>query len=252
MSSNETNCVETNCTETNSTEINGIKKPLKIAITGVSRGLGKMLSYALVAKGYQVFGCTPSADMASETPDGFVLIEASVTEPDEMKKFAARANAGQAVDIVIANAGVIHERLPAWEIAIKEWARVMDVNLLGVVNTAQAFLPAMLERNEGVFIAISSGWGRSPSWGLGPYCASKFAVEGMVGSLNDDLPVGVRAVALDPGNGINTQMLSVCLPDEHQNYISPKEWAEYASDYIINEIYQGDVAGSATVPHPGL
>ncbi|MDC9580367.1 SDR family NAD(P)-dependent oxidoreductase [Xenorhabdus sp. PR6a] len=242
MSSNGTDRAETNCT----------KKPLKIAITGVSRGLGKMLSYALVARGHQVFGCTPSTDMTSETPDGFVLSEASVTNPGEMKKFADLANEGEPVDIVIANAGVIHERMPAWKIPVKEWARVMDVNALGVVNTALAFLPAMLERNEGVFIAISSGWGRSPAWGLGPYCASKFAVEGIIGSLNGDLPAGIRAVALDPGNGINTHMLSVCLPDKHQNYISPEEWAVYASDYIINEIYQGNVTGSATVSHPGL
>lgn len=232
--------------------MNHTDKPLKIAITGVSRGLGRALSQALAARGHQVYGCALSTDLSATEQGNPALFNASVSHPAEMQRFAEQANRDGAVDIVIANAGVIHERKPAWEIPLQEWARVVDVNVLGVVNTLHAFLPAMLDRQQGLFIAISSGWGRSASWGLGPYCASKFAVEGMIGSLNADLPEGVQAVALDPGNGVNTQMLSVCLPNEHEDYIRPEEWAEHAADYIINHLYQDKVAGSKTVPHPGL
>ncbi|MBD8554770.1 SDR family NAD(P)-dependent oxidoreductase [Rhizobium sp. CFBP 8762] len=83
---------------------------------------------------------------------------------------------------------------------------------MGVIETARCFLPAMIARDSGVFVAMSSGWGRSTSAGLGPYCASKFAVEGLVGVLNDDLPPQVCAIALDPGNRVNTNMLNpACL-----------------------------------------
>ncbi|MDO4236041.1 SDR family oxidoreductase [Pseudomonas sp.] len=229
------------------------RAPLTIAITGVSRGLGKALGHALAARGHQVHGC----QLVVDAPVGAVqgnpaLYCASVTEPQDMQQFAEAVLRDGPVDIVVCNAGVISERKPAWEIDLQDWARVMEVNVLGVVNTLHAFLPSMLDRRQGLFIAISSGWGRSASWGLGPYCASKFAIEGLIGSLNADLPAEVNAVALDPGNGVNTQMLSICLPDEHHQYIAADIWAEHAADYIVDHLYQEKVSGSQTVPHPGL
>ncbi|WP_166220633.1 SDR family oxidoreductase [Pseudomonas atagonensis] len=228
------------------------RKSLRIAITGVSRGLGKALSQALAARGHQIYGCQLAVDAESGAQANPLLFNASVTEPGEMLEFAQAVSRDGAMDIVVCNAGVITARKPAWEIAVEDWQRVMQVNVLGVVNTLHAFMPAMLDRRQGLFIAISSGWGRSASWGLAPYCASKFAVEGLIGSLIADLPDGVGAVALDPGNGVNTEMLSICLPDEHEQYISPAIWAEHAADYIVDQLYRQNISGSCTVPHPGL
>lgn len=228
------------------------RKPLRIVITGVSRGLGKALSHALAARGHQVYGCQLAVDAPARPLDNPALYSASVTEPHDMQQFAHAVGREGAVDIVVCNAGVIAERKPAWEVSIADWASVMEVNVLGVVNTLHAFMPAMLDRRQGLFIAISSGWGRSASWGLAPYCASKFAVEGLIGSLIADLPEGVNAVALDPGNGVNTEMLSKCLPDEHMQYISPQIWAEHAADYIVDHLYRDKISGSCTVAHPGL
>lgn len=73
---------------------------------------------------------------------------------------------------------------------------------------------------------------------------------GLVGVLNRDLPEGVRAVALDPGSGVDTDMLKACLPDAHDQFIGPESWAGYAADYLV-ELYNTDAAGSLTVPHPG-
>lgn len=225
---------------------------LRIAITGVSRGLGKALSHALATRGHQVYGCQLAVDAGGAPPGNPAVSIASVTEPQDMQQFAQAVERDGPIDIVVCNAGVITARKPAWEIPLDDWARVMEVNVLGVVNTLHAFMPAMVDRDQGLFVAISSGWGRSAAWGLAPYCASKFAVEGLIGSLGADLPAGVSAVALDPGNGVNTQMLSTCLPDEHEQYISPEEWAEHAADYIVNRLYRERISGSCTVPHPGL
>ena len=59
-----------------------------------------------------------------------------------------------------------------------ELSTALAVNVGGVANLMRAFLPAMIARGRGTFVAISSGWGRRGKEGLSPYCASKFAVEG--------------------------------------------------------------------------
>lgn len=232
-------------------------RPLKVAITGVSRGLGKALTEALACRGVQVFGCSlypvPAAADPRPAP-GYVapvIVTASVTSPSDMASFARLACEGGAPDAVIANAGLIHERRPVWEIPASTWQEVLSVNLAGVALTAQVFLPEMMKADAGLFIAISSGWGRHAAKGLGPYCASKFGVEGLVGCLNHELPPHLRAIALDPGGGVNTEMLAACLPDEHQEYISPAAWAECAAAYLLTGLLPGDVRGSCTVPHHG-
>jgi NAD(P)-dependent dehydrogenase (short-subunit alcohol dehydrogenase family) len=169
-----------------------------------------------------------------------------------MDYFARLVCAGGSPDVVIANAGVIHVRRPIWELPAETWQAVLSVNVSGVAHTARAFLPEMIRSGKrGLFIAISSGWGAKPAEGLGPYCASKFAVEGIVAVLNRELPNGIRAIALDPGGGVDTDMLASCLPEEHGDYISPSLWAEAAATYVLSDLFHGDVAGTCVVPHAG-
>ncbi len=105
------------------------------------------------------------------------------------------------------------------------------MNVGGVANLARAFLPAMIARGSGTFVAISSGWGRRGKEGLSPYCASKFAVEGLVQSVALEVPAPLRVVSLDPGNGVRTAMLDTCLPDERDvPYPTPEAWASHAID----------------------
>lgn len=229
-------------------------RPPRIVITGVSRGLGYALARSFANRGSMVFGTISKRmdvafdGLAADATAPRVHV-ASACDAKQMAAFAACLDG--APDIVIANAGTINDRRPAWEIPEGEWRRVLDINLIGVVETARAFLPTMIDAGRGLFVAMSSGWGRSAASGLGPYCASKFAVEGFVGTLIDDLPDGVQAVALDPGNGINTSMLETCMPDEHDRYIRPEEWAEYAAG-DITRFWHERTSGSLTVTHPGL
>ena len=118
-------------------------------------------------------------------------------------------------DLVIANAGVVNAPAPIWELdPPRPSPRALAVNVGGVANLARAFLPAMIARGTGTFVAMSSGWGRRGKEGLSPYCASKFAVEGLVQSVALEVPEPMRVVSLDPGNGVRTAMLDTCLPDE--------------------------------------
>lgn len=67
-----------------------------------------------------------------------------------------------------------------------------------------------------------------------PYCASKFAIEGLTQSLAKELPPQMAAVALDPGGSIDTSMLRSCAPDEVEHAPSPEAWARVSVPYMTN------------------
>lgn len=224
----------------------------KVAITGVSQGLGKALAEAFMARGVTVSGCVRKLPDAELPGDRWKApsrrVEANVTDAVALREFARDACAHAVPEIVIANAGIINDRAPSWTIPVENWRDMLDVNTLGVVRTLRAFMPAFLARESGLFIAISSGWGREATHGLGPYCASKFAVEGLIGSLQTELPAQIRAVALDPGGGVNTGMLAACLPGENADYPTPEAWGAHAARFITEEIFATRASGSLTVP----
>jgi NAD(P)-dependent dehydrogenase (short-subunit alcohol dehydrogenase family) len=108
----------------------------------------------------------------------------------------------------------------------------MDVNIKGVANVIRHFVPAMVARGSGVIVNLSSGWGRSTSPEVAPYCASKFAIEGLTKSLAQELPAGMAAVALNPGV-IDTAMLRQCWSDGASSYPKADAWAETAGPFIL-------------------
>jgi NAD(P)-dependent dehydrogenase (short-subunit alcohol dehydrogenase family) len=122
----------------------------------------------------------------------------------------------------------------------------MDVNVKGVANVIRHFVPAMIRRGRGVIVNFSSGWGRSTEAGVAPYCATKWAIEGLTQSLAQELPPGMTAVPLNPGI-INTDMLRSCFGGSAADYPSPGEWARIAAPYLL-EIDASDNGRPLTVP----
>ena len=76
---------------------------------------------------------------------------------------------------------------------------MIDVNIKGVANVIRHFVPAMIARESGVIVNLSSYWGRSVSPEVAPYCATKWAIEGLTRALAQELPQGLAAVPLNPG-----------------------------------------------------
>ena len=109
----------------------------------------------------------------------------------------------------------------------------MQVNINGVFHTVRSFVPAMLARQSGVIVNFSSTWGRSTSPEVAPYCASKWAVEGLTRALANELPSGMAAVPLNPGI-IHTEMLESCFGSHASAYPSPEQWAERAVPFILD------------------
>jgi NAD(P)-dependent dehydrogenase (short-subunit alcohol dehydrogenase family) len=224
---------------------------IHVVITGCSRGLGLALASTFIARGCRVSATVRLEDSARQLrhrfgdPHRVAVVDS--TDAAAIESFARETAAVAPPDIVIANAGVINERQPLWQTPLAEWNGVLAVNLTGPFLLAKAFVPRM---RDGSFIAISSGWGRTTDSGVGPYCASKFGVEGMIGSLVADLEQAgsqVRAIALDPG-AINTDMLARCLPEENALYPSADEWAPGAVPYILDELHAKRLSGSHEIP----
>ena len=95
---------------------------------------------------------------------------------------------------------------PLWEVPGEEFDKLVDINIKGVARVIRAFVPAMVKRGSGVIVNFSSGWGRSTSPEVAPYCATKYAIEGLTLALAQELPHGMAAVPLNPGI-IDTDML---------------------------------------------
>ena len=126
---------------------------------------------------------------------------------------------------------------------------VVDINLKGVANVIRHFVPEMVKRKSGVIVNFSSGWGRSADAEFAPYCATKWAIEGLTQSLAQELPSGMAAIPLNPGI-INTDMLRSSFGGSAKSYPSPEEWVKVAVPFLI-KIGPGDNGKQLTVPMRG-
>jgi len=95
-------------------------------------------------------------------------------------------------------------------------------------------------------VNLSSGWGRSTSAGVAPYCTSKWAIEGLTKALAEDLPAGMGTVALNPGI-IATSMLYTCMGEAAADYPSAESWATTAAPYLTS-LTPADNGASLTAP----
>jgi len=208
-----------------------------VVITGVSRGLGKAMALEFARLGHRVAGCARSAD-ALNSLRGQLGNTSCLAAVDVANEAAVRDWAGVVVnqfgapDLLVNNAALINRRARLWELSAAEFDGVVDVNIKGVVNVLRHFLPPMLERNRGVIVNISSGWGRSTDAEVAPYCATKYAIEGLTQALAQELPEGLAAIPLNPGI-IDTDMLRSCFGGAAAQYPSPEKWARKAVPFLL-------------------
>jgi NAD(P)-dependent dehydrogenase (short-subunit alcohol dehydrogenase family) len=195
------------------------------------------MAEGFLAAGHVVFGCARSAPAVAEwvgrfgPPHRFDAVD--VSREEQVAAWAALVLPGGPPDLLINNAAAINVNARLWEVPAGEFDRVVDVNLKGVANTIRHFVPAMVRRGEGVIVNFSSYWGRSTSAEVAPYCATKWAVEGLTAALAQELPSGMAAVPLNPGI-IDTDMLRSCFGEGAGSYPGPAEWARAAVPFILS------------------
>ncbi len=208
-----------------------------IVITGATRGLGRALTEWYLGNGHTVAGCGRNGSQVLELrfshPEPHRFDAVDVTQASKVNLWAERVLGGLgAPDFLINNAGLINDPAPLWKVPAEQFAAVINVNLLGVANVIRAFVPAMVERKAGVIVNLSSGWGRSVSPEVAPYCASKWGIEGLTKALAEELPAGMAAVPLNPG-AIDTDMLRRCWADEAASFPKAGTWAAAAAPFIL-------------------
>lgn len=200
-------------------------------VTGAARGIGAATVAELCRLGYGVTAldaCTggnvapgvgyPMAtpeelqQLALKFPDQVLPIESDVRDPEGLNSAVnATLDRFGRLDAVVAAAGVVVGGLAQWETPDEHLRTLIDINVLGVWNTAAATVPSMLAGPDPAgcrFVAIASAAGERGLYNLTGYTASKHAVIGIVRGLSADLVgTGVTAVAVAPGS-TRTQMLS--------------------------------------------
>ena len=208
-----------------------------VLITGVTRGLGRAMTEEFIRLGHAVLGCGRSESELGKLRRGFgqghEFDRVDVASDDQVQAWAKRLLKSRgAPDLVLNNAAVINRNASLWKVSAEEFGLVIDVNIKGVANVIRHFVPMMIERGSGVVVNFSSGWGRSTDAEVAPYCATKWAIEGLTQALAQELPANVAAIALNPGI-INTDMLQSCFGGSASAYPSAEQWARKAAPFLL-------------------
>lgn len=209
----------------------------KVLVTGVSRGLGRAMADELIHLGHTVIGCSRAEaairGLRSAHPEPHRFDVVDVADDAQVAVWAKEVLASHgAPDLLLNNAAVICANAPLWKVPAADFDRLIDVNIKGVASVIRHFVPAMVKRGTGVIVNFSSGWGRVTDAEVAPYCASKWAVEGLTRALAQELPAGMAAVPLNPGI-IDTDMLRGTFGTDAAQYPAPREWAKQAVPFIL-------------------
>lgn len=187
-------------------------------VTGASRGLGKAIAARLIADGADVMLTARDADVLQAAGE-----ELAVARPDQRQRVvwqagdvavaadvermvaAAQEQLGR-IDVLVSNAGVYGPLGLIEDVDWAEWAKAIEINLLGTVLACRAVVPIMRQQGGGKIVILSGGGATSPLPRVSAYAASKAAVVRFGETLAEetkDANIDVNSVA--PG-ALNTRL----------------------------------------------
>ena len=177
-------------------------------VTGASSGIGLAAAERLATLGARISATARRADrldtLVRRIEDGggtALAVPADVTDLEAVRA-AVRTTTAELgpIDILINNAGIMPVA-PITEVRVDDWARMVDVNVKGVLHVLGAVLPGMLEREAGHIVSVGSLASRRPFPGGTVYAATKFAVRALGWGLHLELgnAHGIRVTDIQPG-----------------------------------------------------
>jgi NAD(P)-dependent dehydrogenase (short-subunit alcohol dehydrogenase family) len=177
-----------------------------VLISGASTGIGRASAVRLANAGWEVFAGVRKAEdgesVRSESPDRITPVILDVTESGTIESTAAAVRAAvgsRGLGGLVNNAGITVQG-PLEFLPLDDLRRQLEVNVIGQVALAQAVLPE-IRAATGRIVNIGSVGGRVAHPFIGPYHASKFAIEAITDSLRKELrPWGIHVVVVEPGS----------------------------------------------------
>ena len=202
-----------------------------VAITGAARGIGLAIARSFLEAGADVLALdldpTALAELQKEAPDRVRIHTVNVADLAALRQ----AVDDEQIDHVVCAAAIGSGKtgFPFWNLDPSDWARVLDVTLMGVVNTVHACVPALLkaETKRKSILILSSVAGQIGSQTDPPYSAAKAAVINFAQlAAKDFAPHGIRVNALSPGMVKTELNRAVFAASKESATMSYEEWAD--------------------------
>ncbi len=216
-----------------------------ILVTGASTGIGLASCEHLLREGYHIIGGVRTSMDAERLTNAlgpnFHAIILEVTNPESVTNAAYGVAALIGEDLLVAivnNAGIVISGT-VLHVPIEEWKRQFDVNVFGLLDTTQKFFSYLIKASKSSdphpvrIINMSSVSGRFASPFMGPYAASKYALEALSDSLRRELYMyDIEVVLIEPGS-IATPLWDKA--KEAVQYVGPEhEWMLPFKNKIID------------------
>lgn len=213
-----------------------------VLITGTSKGIGLITAVTLARAGHTVYATmrnpARAPELAQQAAQESLPIHVSVMDVDSdlsvANAIAAIYQAAGNLDVLVNNAGV-ERNGSIEELSMDDFRAVMETNYFGAIRCAKAVIPAMRQCRRGLIVNVTSVAGRVSTSPLGPYAASKFALEALSEALAQEMKAfNVRVAIVEPGI-IDTPMAhEIELPIPASIYPQQRRMAHYFAAVLRN------------------
>ncbi len=226
-----------------------------IFVTGATDGLGRAIAIMLAEEGFRVFAAGRDAQkraaleqFAEEHELPLETLPLDVTRDDSVKDAVAEAErrAGS-IDVLVNNAGIAIAAVME-EISIADLRKQFETNIFGVIRVTQRVLPGMRKRRLGRIVNMSSIAGHVSNPLMGPYSASKHALEAISDAMRLEVAsFGIRVVLIEPG--IIPTNINRAGAELSSQYLTNAAESPYAPVYFgFLRTWQKRVAAAKTTP----
>ncbi|MDP8915927.1 MAG: SDR family NAD(P)-dependent oxidoreductase, partial [Pseudomonadota bacterium] len=178
-------------------------------VTGASRGIGRAAALALAKAGAHVVATATNQGGLEELDDEVraatglpaTLVPLDLKDGDGVDRLGgALFERWGKLDVLVAAAGVLGPLSPLAHVEVKDWTRVLSVNLTANWRLIRSMDPLLQATDAGRAVFLTSGAASRPRAFWGPYAVSKAALEALVKTYADEIEsTRVRAALLDPG-----------------------------------------------------
>jgi NAD(P)-dependent dehydrogenase (short-subunit alcohol dehydrogenase family) len=216
-------------------------------VTGGASGIGLAMAERFAAEGMDLAiadieedALDAAAKQLTDAGAEVLAVRTDVSQPEEVDELAARVRERfGAFHVVCNNAGVGGHGFSSWDGPLSEWQWVLGVNLWGVINGIRAFVPALVEQNEGHVVNTASLAGLTTIPFMAPYSATKHAVLAVSEALFHELAIlgsGVKVSVLCPG------FVKTRIADANRNWLEhlgPEPSGEDPASEMMEPIVRG-------------